>query len=155
MYAWYVYCCGACGEGRISRIRSAAVFVLSVQQLFIPVGFIIAFHLLYYVCAVSLTTWSSTRLRSGYLSLFGGAHNRNKTFAVVISCQTPSFCNDFRTWVHRQYTYRSTRNEKITRLSEMHALYRRFKRNAWPTGSADNMREQRCKQEAPGHELRE
>ena len=33
-----------------------------------PVGFIIAFHLLYYVCAVSLTAWSSTRHRSGYSS---------------------------------------------------------------------------------------
>ena len=86
----------------ISWIRCAAVFVLSVQQLFIPVDFIITFHLLYYVCAVSLTAWSSTRFRSGYSSLFGGAHNRNKTFAVVVSCQTPSFC---RTWVHWQWEF--------------------------------------------------
>ena len=52
--------------------------------LFISVGFI-------NVVPESPTASSSTRLRSGYSSLLGGAHNRNKTVAVVISCQSHSF----------------------------------------------------------------
>ena len=75
----------------ISWIRCAAVLEISVHQLFMPVGFKIVFDWLYHVCAVSLAAWNSTRLRSGYSALVGGAHSRNEAI-VEISCPNQFVC---------------------------------------------------------------
>ena len=68
----------------------AAIFALSVQQLFIPVDFISAFHLF---CVGSLAARNSRKFRSGYSALVDNVRNRNKTVAREMICLT-SFRND-------------------------------------------------------------